>query len=67
MGPQAIVVLCLGAWCVALGAFVAHGRLAGPGERPGCLSMLAFVLGWLAVLTGLITTVFLLSLRPTSG
>ena len=61
------MLLCLGAWCVALAAFVAHGRLAGPGERPGCASMLAFVLGWLAVLTGLITAVFLLSLRPTSG
>jgi len=31
------------------------------------MSMIAFVAGWLAVLTALITGAFLLSLRPVSG
>lgn len=46
---------------VAVAAFIGHGRLAGSGERPGCISMIAFVIGWLAVLLALITGIFLLS------
>jgi hypothetical protein len=46
---------------VAVVAFVAHRRLAGTGERPGLVSMIAFVIGWLAVLLALITGLFLVS------
>jgi hypothetical protein len=46
---------------VAVVAFVAHRRLARGAERAGLLSMLAYVLGVLAVLTALITGGFLLS------
>jgi hypothetical protein len=65
MGTQAIVATCLGACGVALVAFVAHRRLAGTGERPGCVSMIAFVIGWLAVLLAAITGLFLLGARPS--
>jgi hypothetical protein len=64
---QTILGVCLGAWVVAVAAYAAHRRLAGPGERPGCASMLAFVAAWLAVLTALITGAFLLVARPGSG
>jgi hypothetical protein len=64
---QTILVVCLGACVVCVAAFVVHRRLAGPGERPGCVSMLAFVAAWLALLTALITGAFLLSARPGSG
>jgi hypothetical protein len=67
MDTWTIVSLCVAACVTAVAAFVAHGRLAGTGERAGCSSMVAFVIGWLAVLTALITGVFLLSLRPVSG
>lgn len=63
MDTRAIVSTCVIACLVAVGAFIAHGRLAGPGERPGLLSMVAFVLGWLAVLVALITGAFLISAR----
>jgi hypothetical protein len=42
-------------------AFIGHGRLAGTGERAGCASMVAFVIGWLAVLLAAITGLFLLT------
>jgi hypothetical protein len=41
-------------------SFWLHGRLAGAEGRPGPASMIAFVLGWLSVLTALLTGVFLL-------
>lgn len=41
-------------------AFGLHGRLAGGGERPGPVSMAAFVLGWLSALTALTTGAFLM-------
>ena len=41
-------------------SFWLHGRLAGSEGRPGAASMTAFVLGWLSVLTALLTGVFLL-------
>jgi hypothetical protein len=62
MQPGAIVGVCLGSLVVALLAFMAHHRLARGRERAGLLSMLAYVLGVVAVLTALITGGFLLSL-----
>ena len=63
MQPGAILAVCLASCVVAVGAFVLHRRLAGGAERAGLLSMLAYVLGVLAVLTALITGGFLLSAR----
>jgi hypothetical protein len=63
MDTIAIVVTCVGATVVAIIAFVAHRRLAGLTERPGCISMIAFVIGWLAALTALITGLFLIAGR----
>jgi hypothetical protein len=63
MDTRAIVTTFIGACVVAVGAFFAHGRLAGTGERPGLISMLFFVLGWLAVLLAVITGIFLAGLR----
>jgi hypothetical protein len=65
MRTQAIVATCLGACVVALVAFVAHRRLAGTREHPGCASMIAFVIGWLAVLLAVITGLFLLGVRAS--
>jgi hypothetical protein len=65
MGTQAIIGAFVGACLVAVLAFMAHSRLAGPGERPGLVSMLAFVVGWLAILLALITGVFLAGVRAT--
>jgi hypothetical protein len=64
---QTILGVFVGTCLVAIAAYAAHRRLAGPGERPGCLSMVAFVAAWLALLTALITGLFLLSARPGSG
>ena len=61
MQAGAILAVCLVSCAVAIAAFVAHRRLAGTAERAGLLSMLAYVLGVLAVLTALITGGFLLS------
>jgi hypothetical protein len=58
---RAIVTTFVLACILAVAAFFAHGRLAGTGERPGCISMVAFVIGWLAVLLALITGLFLVS------
>ncbi len=63
MDTTAIVSTCIGSLVVAVVAFVAHRRLAGSGERPGCISMIAFVIGWLAALTALLTGFFLLAGR----
>jgi len=46
-------------------AFWLHGRLAGPEGRPGLVSMLAFVFGWLSALTALLTGAFLLVVVAT--
>jgi len=67
MDTQAIASVFTAACALAVAAFVAHRRLAGAGERARCMSMIAFVAGWLAVLTALITGALLLSLRPVSG
>jgi hypothetical protein len=63
MQTDAILAVCLGSVAVAVLALVAHGRLARGRERAGLLSMLAYVLGVIAVLTALITGGFLLSLH----
>ena len=60
MTPAAILGVCVGSFILAVLAFRAHGRWAGAGERPGLVSMLAFVFGWLCVLTTLFTGGFLL-------
>ncbi len=62
MDTRAIVTTFLVSCVVAVGGFVAHGRLAGNAERPGLVSMIAFVVGWLAVLLAVITGLFLASL-----
>jgi hypothetical protein len=63
MQAEAIVAVCLGSVVVAVLAFKAHARLARGHERAGLLSMLAYVLGVIAVLTALITGGFLLTVR----
>jgi hypothetical protein len=60
---DAILAVCIASIVVAVLALIAHRRLAGTAERAGLLSMLAYVLCVLAVLTALITGGFLLSLR----
>jgi hypothetical protein len=65
MDTTAIVGTFIGSVVVAVLAFTAHRRLAGTGERPGCISMIAFVIGWLAALTALLTGFFLLLGRST--
>jgi hypothetical protein len=65
MDTLAIASTCAGACLLALVAFVAHRRLAGSGDRPGCVSMGAFVVGWLAVLTALVTGLFLAVARDS--
>jgi len=65
MDTTAIVITCVSATLVAIIAFVAHRRLAGLGDRPGCISMMAFVIGWLAALTALITGLFLVAGRSS--
>jgi hypothetical protein len=67
MDTWTIISVCAAACIIAVAAFIAHGRLAGTGERAGCISMVAFVIGWMAALTALITGAFLLSLLPASG
>jgi hypothetical protein len=63
MDTQGIVITCIAASVLAVVGLVGHRRLAGSGEHPGCLSMIAFVVGWLALLLALVTGVFLFSLR----
>jgi hypothetical protein len=63
MDTQAIVVTCIASSVLTVVGFIAHRRLAGSGEHPGCLSMIAFVLAWLALLLAVVTGLFLLSLR----
>jgi hypothetical protein len=61
MDTWTISCVCVTACAVTISAFIAHRRLAGTGERAGCMSMVAFVIGWVAVLTALITGLFLFS------
>ena len=65
MDTRAIIGTFLVSCLVAVAGFVAHRRLAGSGERPGLLSMIAFVIGWMAVLLAAITGLFLASLVLT--
>lgn len=60
MDLQTIGMVFIGSFVLCIVSFWLHGRLAGPGERPGPVSMLAFVVGWLAALTALLTGGFLL-------
>ena len=62
MDARAIVTTFLVACAVAIAGLVAHRRLAGPAGRPGLVSMLAFVVGWVGVLLAVITGLFLASL-----
>lgn len=66
MNSLAIGATFVGACAVWVATLVAHRRLAGAGERPGLLSMLAFVMSWLAGLTALITGLFLVFGRSAS-
>ena len=65
MDTRAIVTTFVVACAVAVLAFIAHRRLAGTGEWPGCISMIAFVVGWLAVLLAVITGIFLAGVRAS--
>jgi hypothetical protein len=65
MDMRAIVATFVVACVVAVLAFLAHRRLAGTAERPGCASMIAFVIGWLAVLLAVITGLFLAGVRAS--
>ena len=67
MDTRAIVSTFVAACVVAVVALLLHRRLAGTGERAGCVSMIAFVITWLAVLTALITGAFLLGARGGAG
>lgn len=62
MDTQGILALFFAALVLTVASFWLHGRLAGPVGKPGCLSMSAFVLGWIWALTALLTGGFLLSL-----
>lgn len=62
MDRTAVLLVFLGALATFAAAFWAHSRWAGPGERVGPVSMAAFVVGWLALITAAITGVFLLTL-----
>ncbi len=62
MDTRAIVTMFLVSCVVAIAGFVAHGRLASTGQRPGLMSMIAYVIGWMAVLLAAITGLFLASL-----
>jgi hypothetical protein len=65
LDTRAIVSTFVMSCAVAVAAFIAHRKLAGSGERPGCISMLAFVVGWLAVLLAVITGIFLAGVRAS--
>jgi hypothetical protein len=60
MDTQTIATVFGGSVIVTIAAFWLHRQLAGSAGRPGAASMAAFVLGWLAVLTALLTGAFLL-------
>jgi hypothetical protein len=60
MDIQTIGTICGASAALTVISFWLHGRLAGTEGRPGVTSMLAFVLGWLSVMTAVITGTFLL-------
>jgi ABC-type transport system involved in cytochrome bd biosynthesis fused ATPase/permease subunit len=59
MDSTAIVSTCIGAVVVAGLATIAYRRLVGANERPGCISLIALAIAWLAALTALLTGFFL--------
>jgi hypothetical protein len=63
MQSGAIAAVFVGACMAAVVCFVVYRQLVGERERGGCIAMGALVLGWLALLTALITGGFLLSVR----
>jgi hypothetical protein len=67
MDTQAIVMLFGGPTIATFVLFWLHNRLAGTVGRPGPASMFAFVLGWLCVMTAVITGMFLLLVLLRSG
>jgi hypothetical protein len=60
MSIQTIGTIFFASAVLTIVSFWLHGRLAGTEGRPGAASMGAFVLGWLSVLTALLTGAFLL-------
>jgi hypothetical protein len=60
MDLQTITTVFVGAVILTIVSFWLHARLAGTHGRPGPVSMAAFVLGWLGVLTAVCTGGFLL-------
>ena len=60
MDFQTIVMVCVGAVLGTVLCFWLHARFAGTGERAGPVPMAAFVLGWLCVITAVVTGTFLL-------
>ena len=60
MDTQTIGTIFGGSAVVTVVSFWLHGRLAGTEGRPGAASMMAFVVGWLSVLTAVLTGTFLL-------
>jgi hypothetical protein len=65
MDFQTIVAVFFGAVMATVVSFWLHARLAGTGERVGPISMAAFVLGWLCVITAVLTGTFLLVIVVT--
>jgi hypothetical protein len=61
MDLQTIGAVFVGAVLMTIVSFWLHARLAGTHGRPGPFSMAAFVLGWLSVMTAVLTGVFLLT------
>jgi hypothetical protein len=65
MDFQTIVGVFVGAVVATVVSFWLHARFAGTGERAGPVSMAAFVLGWLCVITAVLTGTFLLMVTVT--
>ncbi len=61
MDTLTIAAVFAGSVVLAIAAVWLHQRLAGDTGRPGAASMVAFVVGWLAVLTALFTGLFLVT------
>lgn len=67
MGTLTIATVFVGSALLAVLAFRAHGRWAGPDARAGARSMAAFVVGWLLALAAAMTGLFLASALLTGG
>lgn len=65
MDLQTIVGVFVGAVVLTVVSFWLHARFAGTGEHVGPFSMAAFVLGWLSVITAVVTGLFLLMVVVT--